>query len=467
MYPIKQSTAITVPFFVHDASGDAVTGLTDGTFTKRISKNGAAWGAMTVTISEMENGWYSIPLSTSHSDTLGLLSITFTNASAKQVNLQFRVEAKLVDDLNDISTANVATELATYDGPTNAEMEARTLVAASYFDPAADTVALVTDITTKTGFSLAATGLDAIGQAATGMVEIAKAVWDRVLSGALHNIASSAGKRLRQLDAAFEVTSGTAVAGSTSTTINLNSADGADVTTDDIYSGDRVVIVGGTGVGEHGIIISYASGTQIATMSKAWVVTPDNTSEYILVPADADVETWNNTAVTGDGDWAAQKAETVLILADTNELQTDWADAGRLDAILDAIKAVTDAVPDSGAMTSIAQASALTTVDTVVDAIKVITDALGATAAANLALSMGAAGCVTGAAEAGTLSTTVMTSDLAEATDDHYIGRAIIWTSGVLLGQASDLTDYSGTAGAVTYTAVTEAPSAGDAFIIV
>lgn len=99
MYTIKQSTAITVPFFVHDVNGDAVTGLLDASFTKRISKNGAAFGAMTVTISEMENGWYSIPLSTSHSDTLGLLSITFTNAGAKQVNLQWRVEARLADDL--------------------------------------------------------------------------------------------------------------------------------------------------------------------------------------------------------------------------------------------------------------------------------------------------------------------------------------------------------------------------------
>lgn len=107
MYPIKQSTAITVPFFVHDASGDAVTGLTDGSFTKRISKNGGAFAAMTVTITEMENGWYSIPLSTSHSDTLGLLTIVFTNAGAKQVNLQFRVTAKLVDDLNDVAATDI------------------------------------------------------------------------------------------------------------------------------------------------------------------------------------------------------------------------------------------------------------------------------------------------------------------------------------------------------------------------
>lgn len=46
---------------------------------------------------------------------------------------------------------------------------------------------------------LAATGLDAINQAATGMVEIAKAIWDRVLTGATHNDATSAGRRLRNI----------------------------------------------------------------------------------------------------------------------------------------------------------------------------------------------------------------------------------------------------------------------------
>ena len=48
--------------------------------------------------------------------------------------------------------------------------------------------------------------------------------------------------------------------------------------------------------------------------------------------------------------------------------------AGYVDTEIAAIKAVTDNIPDSGAMTSIATASALTTVDTVVDAIKAVTD---------------------------------------------------------------------------------------------
>lgn len=99
MYPIKQSTAITVPVFMHDANGDAVTGLLDGGFTKRISKGSGAFAAMTVTITEMENGWYGVPLSTAHTDTLGLLTITLIHSSAKQANIQLRVTANLLDDV--------------------------------------------------------------------------------------------------------------------------------------------------------------------------------------------------------------------------------------------------------------------------------------------------------------------------------------------------------------------------------
>jgi len=177
MYPIRQSTAITVPFFCHDAAGDAVTTLTDGSFTKRISKDGGAFAAMTVTIAELENGWYSIPLSASHSDTNGLMSITFTNAGAKQVNLRFRVETKLTDVLYDMAataivsagaittssgavstvstltghTAQTADHTAGIaDIPTVSEFNARTILAASYFDPAADTVANVTTVATTT-----------------------------------------------------------------------------------------------------------------------------------------------------------------------------------------------------------------------------------------------------------------------------------------------------------------------------
>jgi hypothetical protein len=112
MYPLKQSTAITVPVFCHDANGDAVTGLSDGSFTKRISKAGGAFGAMSVTISEMENGWYALPLSTSHTDTVGVLTVTLTNAGCKQVNLQFRVGTGVFDDILSVLGSPVGASIA-------------------------------------------------------------------------------------------------------------------------------------------------------------------------------------------------------------------------------------------------------------------------------------------------------------------------------------------------------------------
>lgn len=70
-------------------------------------------------------------------------------------------------DLGGMSTAmkgevnaEADTALTDYDGPTNAEMEARTLLAANYFDPAADAVANVTLVDTTTTNSDAITVSD-------------------------------------------------------------------------------------------------------------------------------------------------------------------------------------------------------------------------------------------------------------------------------------------------------------------
>ena len=46
--------------------------------------------------------------------------------------------------------------------------------------------------------------------------------------------------------------------------------------------------------------------------------------------------------------------DLATILTDTGELQTDWVDGGRLDLLIDAIKAVTDALPDAGALNDLA-----------------------------------------------------------------------------------------------------------------
>ena len=92
---------------------------------------------------------------------------------------------------------------------------------------------------------------------------------------------------------------------------------------------------------------------------------------------------------------------------------------------------------------------------------------INGSAAAAAQLAKSAAVIVSGTAIAGTLSTTQMTTDLTEATNEHFNGRIIIWTSGVLLYQATNITAYDGTTKMLTYIATTEAPTAGDTFIIV
>jgi hypothetical protein len=109
---------------------------------------------------------------------------------------------------------------------------------------------------------------------------------------------------------------------------------------------------------------------------------------------------------------------------------------------------------------------------TLLDAIKVVTDALGATAAARLALS--AAQMIPGTVDTVTNAHTPTTTefqadDITEATADHYNGRILVFTSGALSGQATDITDYVAVSGIgqFTVTAMTEAPANDDTFMVI
>lgn len=136
--------------------------------------------------------------------------------------------------------------------------------------------------------SLAATGLDAIASTATGMVEIAKAVWDRVLIGATHNINTSAGKRLRQV-AATVFSEGTAQSGGNN---SIQLAAGA-VTADDQFRRSKIIIISGTGAGQEAIITSSVASTDTLTITPTWLTNPDNTSDYEIIPGQAHSTTQN------------------------------------------------------------------------------------------------------------------------------------------------------------------------------
>jgi len=91
---------------------------------------------------------------------------------------------------------------------------------------------------------------------------------------------------------------------------------------------------------------------------------------------------------------------------------------------------------------------------------------INSVAASAVNLEQGAFALVRGQAVTGTLTTTTFTTNLTEATDDHYNGRVVTFTSGVLNGQSTDITDYTGSSKLITVTAMTEAPSNTDTFVI-
>ncbi len=88
-----------------------------------------------------------------------------------------------------------------------------------------------------------------------------------------------------------------------------------------------------------------------------------------------------------------------------------------------------------------------------------------ATAAANLAIS--AATMISGTAQAGTLSSTQMSTNLSSSTNNAYVGRTVIFTSGALQYQAAAVEAYNGATKVITFSQRTGAPQAGDGFVLV
>jgi len=91
-------------------STDHVTGKTGLTLTITASKDGGAFGSISPTVTERGNGWYSVALTASHTDTLGDLALHVTGTAADPADMVLLVEAGATDadvsavlaDTNDI-----------------------------------------------------------------------------------------------------------------------------------------------------------------------------------------------------------------------------------------------------------------------------------------------------------------------------------------------------------------------------
>ena len=344
MQILRQSTAVDVLIgpFVDSTDGDtAETGLTLAAADILLSKNGQTLALKSDVTAAVHDaiGMYNCELDVTDTDTIGTLVLIVHEAGALHVRHEYQI-----------------IEEGVYDG----------LFASGASD--------IADILVDTGTTLD-TKLDN-------------------MSGATFNTTTDSLEAIRNrgdsawTGGATTTDSGTAQAGSAST-ITLQSGASA---VDNTYNGQLIYISAGTGVGQSKAIAniagSYVGSTKVATIIGTWATNPDATSVYEIYPADIDEindpptalaiadAVWDESTTghtgagtfgeqvkldidailndTGDmqpkigipsanlsADIAAIKAETALVVADTNELQTDWTDAGRLDAILGLIAADT------------------------------------------------------------------------------------------------------------------------------
>jgi hypothetical protein len=142
----------------------------------------------------------------------------------------------------------------------------------AYLDTAISGVKSQTDQLTFTATNVNAT-LDASTKGS-----IADYVWDEIITGATHNIPTSAGRRLRTIT--DDVIINGFVLGSTVNTITFN----GDASSDDgAYDPAIITIINGRGAGQCRLILEYKGSTKTATVDRNWKTLPDITSEYIII----------------------------------------------------------------------------------------------------------------------------------------------------------------------------------------
>ena len=155
---------------------------------------------------------------------------------------------------------------------------------ASLYDFTTDNVIVGTN-NDKTGYTLTADEKALIGDT----------VFNKVLTGATFNINNSAGKILRQIKGGSVIHDGTSdnVPANGVNSLSFESGGGSPTTetVDDFYNHQRLVIVEGTGEGQLVIITDYNGTNQVATVTPAWLTTPDASSVYEVLPGLVHAET--------------------------------------------------------------------------------------------------------------------------------------------------------------------------------
>lgn len=482
---VKQNTARNVMVFMTD-SADHVTGKTGLTLTITASKDGGAFASISPTVTERGNGWYNIALTASDTDTLGDLCLHVTGTGADPADLKLHVVANLEADtysrLGTPAGASVSADIAAVKSQT-AAIEA-------------DTQDLQTQIGT------AGAGLTNLGDARLAELDAANMPAD--IDELLARLTLARAGYLDNLNVGGLVASQADIQGITQAQRvriivppMMERPDSGSITyriwiysyneqhlAEDLDSNPTVSAENNAGTDRSanlGAVAKEAGTTGVYYVD--YTVASTHAIEGVVIKVDATEggtttrysQAWLVVDTTAVDFTSSDRANLDALVARCTETRLAELDAANMPADIDtllaritgqaALEATLTAMKGTGWSSETLKAIYDKLFDAATQTVDVGKINGSATAAARLALSAGTI--VSGAAVAGALSTTEMTTDLTETTNNHYNGRIIIWTSGALKDQGTNITAYDGASKKLTFSAVTEPPAAGDTFIIV
>lgn len=230
-------------------------------------------------------------------------------------------------------------------------------------------------------------------------------------------------------------------------------------------------------------------------LTQTLVIYPQESGDINVNLQSANADTLTASALAAD---AVAEINATVDTAISDAALATAVNLATVDTVVDAIKAVTDLLPDGGALTTLLSNVAAILTDTGTTLEGHLTDieadtqdlqsripaalssgnmkadvlAINTSTSAAARLALSAAQMIPGTVSTGTTSATTTVfaaSDITEATADHYIGRLVLWTSGALIAQVTEVTDYELASGEGKFTvaSMTEAPSNADTFLLV
>lgn len=386
---LRQSTAVDVMLgpCLDSTDGNTIEGgLTITQPDIRLSKNGGAFAQKSAaqTLTHGENGWYPANLSTTDTNTLGILVVALHESGALPVWREFLVVPANVYDSLILGTDFLQSDLAQWLGTAPLALSSQMVqaVAQSIGASGIGNTAFSTDtglrsihsgtcagvangsITLAGGASsvndfykndrIYLTNGTGVGQSRrctgyNGTTKVATiepdwvtnpvaftteytiredGITPAIVTGGISRISLAADTGLQS------VRSNTAQGGA-STSITLDTGASA---TSGFYSGLWVLITGGTGVGQVRLINGYNGSTKVATIYPNWFVDPDSTSTFALLSAGA------ITAVTTIGDGGIAPSSFAAGAIDAAAVASDAIGASELAT--DAVQEIADAILD-------------------------------------------------------------------------------------------------------------------------